>query len=310
LANARLLNTAAGIATSTASKAAAQAMLARVNLYRKNYGEAKRWADSCISSAGSRITVPSNYVAGWRAEYHPEALFQVRFATAAENIGVNESLQTSFTTLITPGGTATGGFGDLVPTLSLLPELGITLAGPNTTANFAVNAVIASRNSDVRNLMFEVGTTGRGPSKVETTKFIGRSATINLDNVPVIRIAEVYLVRAEAQSAAGSPVLNLTGAFADLKFLKSRRYIDYTGSTQEMADSLATQPVLFEEIIRQRRIELAFEGQRFFDLKRLGRDLAKAPHYSTIAFTDTRILAPIFQGDVDGNLNLKQNAGY
>jgi len=67
---------------------------------------------------------------------------------------------------------------------------------------------------------------------------------------------------------------------------------------------------LVDEIIRQRRLEFAFEGQRFFDLKRLGRDLIKGPHYSNVAFTDIRILPPIPQGDVDGNANLKQNVGY
>ncbi len=310
LANARLTNTGAGVATSTASKAAAQGLLARVNLYRKNFSEAKRWADSCILIAGARLTTTANYVAGWRAEHHPEVLFQVRYATAAENIGVNESLQTSYSTLLAPGGTVTGGFGDLVPTLSLLPELGITLVGGNVIGNFGVGAAIATRSSDVRNLIFEVGTNGRGPAKVETTKFLGKNATPNLDNVPVIRIAEVYLIRAEAQVAAGTTVLNPVAALADLRFLKTRRYTDYVGSAQETADNALVQADLFEEIIRQRRIELAFEGQRFFDLKRLGRDLVKAPHYSTVAFTDTRILAPIPQGDVDGNPNLKQNVGY
>jgi hypothetical protein len=67
---------------------------------------------------------------------------------------------------------------------------------------------------------------------------------------------------------------------------------------------------LYEEILNQRRIELAFEGHRFFDLKRLGRDLVKAPHYNTVAFTDIRILAPLPTSEVDGNKNMVQNAGY
>jgi starch-binding outer membrane protein, SusD/RagB family len=311
LANNRLVATGTGVAASLASKPAAQAMLARAHLYAKNYTEAKRWADSAINSAGSRITTAATYVAGWRTENHPEGLFQIRFATAAENIGVNESLQTSYTTLVTPGNTTvTGGFGDLVPTLTLLTDLGITLTGGMTTTNFALPAVVGTRSTDIRNLMFEPGTSGRGNAKVECTKFIGRTGAINLDNVPVIRIAEVYLIRAEAQATAGSAVFNLTNALADLKAIKSRRYTDYTGSAQETADNAATQAVLYDEILRQRRIELAFEGQRFFDLKRLSRDLVKAPHYNTVAFTDTRILAPILQADVDGNPNLKQNAGY
>ena len=308
-ADARLLNP--GLGPNLANKAAAQALLARINLYRKNYTEAKKWADLAIGLVASRLSTTANHVSQWRGDTHTETLFQVRFASSAENIGVNESLQTSFTTLVTPGNPLSlGGFGDLVPTLTLLTDLGITLQGGMTTGNFAVNAVVASRSTDVRNLLYEPGSTGRGPAKVECTKYLGKSGFINLDNVPVIRVAELYLIRAEAQAAAGSSVLNLANALADLKTIKTRRYTDYTGSAQEATDNAATQAQLFEEILRQRRIELAFEGHRFFDLKRLGRDLVKAPHYNPVAFTDIRILPAIPQADVDGNPNLKQNTGY
>jgi starch-binding outer membrane protein, SusD/RagB family len=308
-ANSRLLNP--GLGANLANKAAAQGLLARVNLYRKNFSEAKRWADSCINIAGTRITTTSNHVSNWRADTHGESLFQIRFATSAENIGVNESLQTSFSTLVTPGNPAAlGGFGDLVPSLTMLTDLGIALQGGMTTGNFAVNAVVASRSTDVRNLLYEPGSTGRGPSKVECTKFLGKSGFINLDNVPVIRIAEVYLIRAEAQAEASSSVLSLPAALADLKTLKTRRYTDYTGSAQETADNAATQAQLFEEILRQRRIELAFEGHRFFDIKRLGRDLPKAPHYTLVPFADRRILPALPTADIDFNSNLQQNFGY
>ena len=312
-ANGFLLSSAS---VNTANKLASQALLAKVNLYRKNYSEAKRWADSCITLAGSKLTNTGNYINNWRAATNSETLFQAAFLTAAENIGVNESLQTSFTTLVTPGITSqTGGFGDLVPTLTLLTDLGITLVGGNTsTSNFALNASIASRSTDIRNLLFEVGTTGRGNSKVECTKFIGKSGAINLDNVPLIRIAEVYLIRAEALGTPGSQVYNETAAIADLKTIKSSRYTGYSGSAIETADNALTNAspttALLDEIIRQRRIELAFEGNRFFDLKRLGRDLVKAPHYNTVAFTDVRILPLLPQADLDINPNLKQNSGY
>ncbi len=309
-ANAKLQNP--GLGSSRANKAAAQGLLARINLYNRNYTDAKRWSDSCINLTASRLTTTGNYVAQWRADTHAESLFQVRFASNAESIGVNESLQTSFSTLVTVGNTAvTGGFGDLVPSLSLMSELGISLGGSPTGLTFpGYSAVITGRNTDVRNLVYEVGTAGRGPAKVECTKYLGKAGFINLDNVPVIRVSEIYFIRAEAQATAGSPVFNMTNALADLKAIKSRRYTDYVGSTQETTDDGAAQPALFEEIIRQRRIEFAFEGHRFFDLKRLGRDLVKGPHYNNVAFTDTRILPPILQADVDGNPNLKQNTGY
>lgn len=298
-ANTRL--TATGL-PNLANKAAAQALLSRVNLYRKNYTDAKRWADSAINLAGSRLTTAATFVSNWRSATNQETLFQILYATNAESPGVNESLQTSFTTLNAPGGTVTTGFGDLVPTISLLNAIGITLTGGNTTGVFGGgNASIASRSIDVRNQLFEVGTTGRGLSKVECTKYIGKNGFPNLDNAPVIRIAEVFLNRAEALGTPGSPVFNEAAALADLNRIVTNRGL--TAST-------LTGTALYEEILNQRRIELAFEGHRFFDLKRLGRDLVKGPHYNTVPFFDTRILAPLPQREIDGNKNLVQNPGY
>jgi len=300
-----------GLGVNLANKAAAQALLSRVYLYSKDYTESKKWSDAVITLAGSKLANTSNYVAQWRVETHTETLFQLRFATTAENIGVNESLQTSFTTLVTPGNQAsTGGFGDVVPTITMLNDLGITLTGGNITTVYALNHTVATRSTDVRNQMFEPGTAGRGNIKVECTKYIGKNGTINLDNIPVLRISEALLNRAEARATAGSPVLDLAGALTDLKSIKSRRYTDYTGSAAETDDNAMTQSQLLEEILRQRRIEFAFEGHRFFDLKRLGRELVKGPHYSNVAFTDIRILPAVPQSEVDGNPNLKQNAGY
>ena len=297
-----------------ATKGAAQALLSRVYLYAKDYTNAKLYADNAITLLGvSRLTDQSDYVSNWRSADNKETIFQIKYASAAENIGVNESLQTSYTTLTAPGITAvTGGFGDLVPTISLLNGLGITLTGGNTNAIFTGNnASVATRTNDVRNLLYEPGTTGRGKSYVECTKFLGKNGAINLDNVPVIRMSELYLNRAEALATPGSPVLNLANALADLKVIKSRRYVGYTGSAQETADNALTATQLYDEILNQRRLELAFEGHRFHDIKRLGRDIVKsAPSTSVVQFTDARILAPILQADVDGNINLKQNFGY
>lgn len=286
-----------------ATKSAAQAMLSRVYLYIKDYANAKRWADSAIARVGSRLTNSASYVTNWRAATHNENIFQIVFVTNAESNGVNESLQTSFTTLTAPGNTTTtGGFGDLVPTITLLNDLGITLTGGNTSANFTgANAAISARTSDVRNQLYEPGTLGRGKSYVECTKYLGKNGFINLDNIPVIRVAELYLNRAEALATPGSPVFDEAAALADLNRIAVAR---------GLTDFALVGADLYEEILRQRRIELAFEGHRFWDLKRLGRDLVKAPHYNPVAFTDIRILAPLPTREVDGNRNLAQNPGY
>jgi hypothetical protein len=309
-ANARL--TVGGVAPFTvtaanpnfAGKAATQALLSRVNLYRKNYAEAKRWADSAHNTAGTKFTSGTAYVSGWRASTHPETLFQVAFSTAPEGGNPNESLHTTFSTLgydLNPA--VTVGFGDVVPSLSLLDDVGVTLTGGNTVTNFkTAPASIASRSADVRNQLYNQGAAGRGKVFVECTKYVGKNGVNNLDHSPVIRISEVYLNRAEALATPGSSVFNEVAALADLnKILVGR------GLTAVALTGTA----LYDEILKQRRIELAFEGHRFWDLKRLGKDLIKSPLWTNdVLFTDTRILAPIPTRELTYNPNLVQNSGY
>ncbi len=146
---------------------------------------------------------------------------------------------------------------------------------------------------DIRRQLYELGTKGRGAQNVETTKFLGKNGTINLDNVPVIRISEMYLNRAEAYYRLGKEA----DAIKDLNTIRTR-----AGLTEKAG---LTGAALLDEIIRQRRLELAFEGHRFWDLKRLGRDIVKLP--TNLPFTDYRVLPRIPISEINNNKNLKQN---
>ncbi len=295
-----------GISPALATKQAAQALLARVSLYIKDYPNAKTYADLVIASTGNKLMSSGQYLSGWRNRVNPESIFEASFTINAENIGVNESLQTSLTTLLVSGNRAqTAGFGDLVPTNTLLTDLGIT-----STGNGSNTAAITARSSDVRNLLYEVGTTGRGVPFIECTKYLGKNGFPNLDNAIVLRVSEMFLIRAEAQATIGSTVFNEDAAKADLVRIKSNRYSDYTGSANAIADQALTGVNLFEEIFKQKRLEFAFEGHRFFDFKRLGRDIPKAPHYADLVFTNFLVLPALPQAELDGNKNLVQNSGY
>jgi len=292
-ANALLTNDFVTLYPNTATKVAAQALLARVNLYQKNFTETVRWCDSVLltPSVAGRLTGVNSYVSGWTTAIHPESLFEVRFANQTENPGVNESLQTSYTTLLTRGNpSVVGGFGDLVPNTTSFGLLGLTVSG---------TATITGRSDDVRNQLFEIGSSARGTARIECTKFIGKNGFPNLDNVPVIRIPEVFLTRAEARANLGL----LTDALNDLRTVKQARYSNYAVTQQTADNALTTQAPLLTEILRQRRIEYMFEGHRWYDLKRLGT-------LTKIAYTDFRVLARIPIREVDNNPNLLQNFGY
>ncbi len=128
----------------------------------------------------------------------------------------------------------------------------------------------------------------------------------------VIRVAEVLLNRAESYFRTG----NESAALADLILLKSNRY---TGYVQENISGQA----LLEEILLQRRLELAFEGDRFFDLKRrnlpIMRDGTKGDRadgtgtpyvFTNMAIGDHRFLLPIPVSELNFNPNISQNPGY
>jgi starch-binding outer membrane protein, SusD/RagB family len=284
--------------------ASAQALKAKVALYRRDYATVKTLCDALITARGSTLSDSTNYVARWRGAVHPESLFEVAFATPAEALGVNVSLQSSFTSLQFPGNPAvTAGWGDMGATASLLNDLGITLGNPATYG--LSNATIATRSNDVRNRLWEPGAPGRGLVYIECTKFIGKvGANLYLDHVPVMRIAEVYLMRAEALCAdPASSVYNLTNALADINLIRVRRGLTaYAGAS--------TQADVFNEVFLQRRLELCAEGNRFFDYKRLGRDIPKLPVSADLPFNDYRILPGIPVNDVQLNPNLKQNFNY
>ncbi|MBA5628871.1 RagB/SusD family nutrient uptake outer membrane protein [Moheibacter lacus] len=81
--------------------------------------------------------------------------------------------------------------------------------------------------------------------------------TVNLHYGRYLRVEEVILNLAEAQYLSG----NQGGALTTLNILRDERYTSYAGG--ESGDAL------FNAIINERRKELAFEGDRFFTLKRL-----------------------------------------
>ena len=271
------------------NRQASQLLFSRVALYNKDYANAVKYATDAIGGT-VKLVDAAGYVGGWRAPRNPESVFELQFSTIAENIGVNTSLQTTYTTLVRPGDrTSTGGFGDLVPTNAF-----IALLDAEKSAT--------GQSLDVRRQLYELGTAGRGTAYIESTKFLGKNGTINLDNVPVLRIPEAYLNRAEANAMLG----NATAALADVNLIRTNRGLP--------ARTSLTGDALLAEILLQRRLEYAFEGHRWFDLKRRGQDVVKTIPLSATAnnipYNDYRILANIPVNELATNKNIQQNFGY
>ena len=146
-------------------------------------------------------------------------------------------------------------------------------------------------------------TTGGAATNLKTLKFT-RVATGD-DNVVMFRLSELYLIRAEARAKIGT---DLVGALADVNVIRTRAGL----AANTTATTTAT---LMTAILKERRVEFAHEGHRFFDLKRTNL-LATTIGASYFGISGTinntfRALWPIPQREVltSGGI-IAQNTGY
>jgi len=114
----------------------------------------------------------------------------------------------------------------------------------------------------------------------------------------VIRLAEVYLIRAEAELAIG----DISAAAADVNAIRSRAGLPNTSATDQESLKLA--------IEHERRVELFTEwGHRWLDLKRTGRATTVLSPIKT-SWKETAIYYPIPQAEINTNKKIIQNSGY
>ena len=137
------------------------------------------------------------------------------------------------------------------------------------------------------------------------------TASVDKDNIKVIRLAEVYLIAAEA-SLPGNEA-DARGYLNDLMSMRDPAFAGYASTGAQ----------LLSDIVQERRKELAFEGDRFYDMNRLKLPIARSTNGGAIAagpsnvnlnipFPDNRRVAPIPQQEIQSNPKIatQQNPGY
>jgi SusD family. len=258
---------------------AAKALLARAFLYQGKWSEAVEAATWVISQ--NRVSIHSGNI---RELYTGgvESLLELRFATS-ESLG-SSSLHAMYATFDDGYRDAEGygngrgsGEGELI---------------------IAENLRVLFEDGDKRLEMMRKAYFGS--NKVWwTTKFNSWGGSYGQDNVPMIRISEVYLIRAEAALKMASPVYGQ--ARSDINALRAAR---------GLAALPGADASLMDAVLKERRLELCFEGHRFFDLKRQGKDITKEAPSTTLPYTDFKVVAGIPQTEMDVNKNLVNNPGY
>lgn len=136
-----------------------------------------------------------------------------------------------------------------------------------------------------------------------------------LNDLKVFRISEMLLIKAEALADAGNLNGASNSAAALLKQLRDARF-----GTDTALPNFANETQAFAAILRERRIELAFEGHRWKDLKRLGgragAGIERDPldcavnGACTLNADDFRFTMPIPLLELNANSEIQQNPGY
>ena len=239
-----------------AQKSAARALRARLHLYRKQWADAETYATQVISNPKYSLVKPY------------KSFFTAPFQTAESVLELAYSVndRNSYWNLWYPS--SAGGQFTLKPSDGLVAKLN------NPAVGGARNSLIAGSGTTVYGVLYNTTATSTDPSYL-------------------IRIAELYLIRAEARAQQNK----LTEAASDLNVVRARADVG--------ASPAVTQSGLLQAIEDENAIEFAFEAHRWFDLVRTERAGA------VLGITNKNFwLFPIPYSDVQSDPDVTQNPGY
>lgn len=247
------------------------ALQARIALYKRDYTAAIALATEVINANVKPLAGISEFPGIWRDENNRETLIRIRY-------------------------TNSGAVGGLWNTSSGM----IYIAPSDKLADSYDQA------SDVRFTSYIGKKVADNQVHLRLDKYSGSSRGGNVVDLKVMRIAEMYLIRAEANARKSTP--DLVAVADDLNFLRSNRIVGYAGETF----ANATQAI--GAVMDERFKELAFEGFRFYDLKRNNMPVQRAAsdaneEWRTLPADSYRFTFPIPRDETNANKNIVQNPG-
>jgi len=254
------------------SEGAIKALLARVYLYQKDWANASLKAKEVIEM-GYALAAGNSYATIFdESTSSAEIIFQIDFT----------------------GDESVNGMADW-----FLPDGRFELAAWN---NAERTASIAEEFAD--NDKRKAATIGIFNSPTGDEFYGAKYVDIvnDKDNIIVFRLAEMYLIRAEALNEIA--YIADDEAFTMLNTIRLRAGISTYNSS-----NLVSQQAFREAVEKERRLELAFEGHRFFDLRRTNRMTTVLPAIGTLT-TDCKGYFPIPQSELDLNSKMTPNEGY
>lgn len=290
---------------------AAQALLGKVYLYQKKYDAAATVLERVINSNAFSLVPDFASIFLPTGENGPESVFEIQYTNASATYdwahvtrgqgnysvqqcgirGLNGSDQMPYapgwsTNLPTKNLADAFEPGDKRKNATVLDIAAYAAANPSYNITYQEAPY---RNTGLYNQKYL-------PRKGETS---GQIELNYSNNFRTIRYADVLLMAAEANNKATAA--NDAKAKTYLNLVRRRAFGDL------LHDVTSTGTTLYEAILAERRLELAMEGERFFDLVRTGK---AASVLGPLGFkTGKHEVFPIPQSEIEVS-NLTQNPGY
>lgn len=290
---------------------AVTALRARIAAYRQNYAQADQLAAQVL--ARFPLASRQEYLDMYRIDTDGEVIFKLE-RTIGDSYDGQGTTGSAFA-----GGWAGANYAFTGPGINGSPyfEMGRTLfnlfdpADIRYEVNVSPDAIIDPNYPNTAPDAF------RDTDIIPINKYRGSvpgEGQPLMNDLKVFRAAEMLLIRVEAQIAQG----NLPQAAQLIKQLRDVRF-----GTSQPTPSYANATEAYADLMRERRIELAFEGHRYMDIKRLGaransgidRDVLDCTPYGSCGapeIGDHRFTLPIPLVEINGNTTIasQQNPGY
>ena len=293
-----------------ATSGMANGILAKVYLTQQKWGMAMASANAVMTSGQYDLSTPYDKIFGESGENSKESIFEVQ-ATASATVPTDNGVQINQFQGVRDGGIWNLGFGWNVPTSYL--EAAYEPNDPREARTFLRRSTATTTYQTVYGET--TPTTWNNPiynQKVYTNpafRALYNDMSGYWMNIRILRYADVVLMYAEAANELGGAA-NISLASTALNSVRLRAR---NGNVAILPDVVAASQVTLRTAIQhERRIELAMEYDRFFDLVRWGQSqsaLAAGGRAGFVASRDNLLPIPQTQIDLSKGV-LTQNSGY
>lgn len=275
-----------------ASEEAAWALLSRVYLYMENNDKAIEYASKVIASTRFQLEPKANYVNSfWNTPASKESIFIVKHEVTDDKGGA--SIGSMY---LTDRGL---GWGEVYASQKFLD---LIRQHPDDVRNDLIKPDLENDGVTVKKR--------NGIPKYFITKFSYQDDYVTLSSPHVLRLAEAYLNRAEAYAKTSQDQKSLD----DINVIRSRAGL--SGDDLYALDDLQGTATVLDAVLQERRLELAYEGHRTFDVYRNKKNMDRSfpgvhlPEGETtqiINYDNPRIIYYIPQDEIFANTACRQN---